>query len=300
MNIYSNVSEQDVINLRKRAKQQKEQRALKIKNTILKQTHGKKLAESHSPITKKLDTTNKSTKEIGEVIKKSNSENKANQEIVPVEIESEDENIQTNLRALPNSSMFSDQLTKTIGRLMFSSNSLRIKPSPSGASILGVPIKTLGGDRIQIKDNVYDLTPEIYEALSYTWYTGNTMKNEADILMMNNIKNDLGYRGLGDYPSKRKTFFTKTLPRLVEEIQNKTFDEITDESNDLQGERVKIIIPSNIIGIYTRLEVLLGLKLSGHTDTLTEASNLIGELYKRGEIQNKQQYRNALNKFTIK
>ena len=59
----------------------------------------------------------------------------------------------------------------------------------------------------------------------------------------------------------------------------------------------KIIIPSNIINIYTRLEVLLGLKISGHTDTLTEASNLIGELYKRGEIQNKQQYRNALNKF---
>ena len=61
----------------------------------------------------------------------------------------------------------------------------------------------------------------------------------------------------------------------------------------------KIIIQSNIIDIYTRLEVLLGLKLSGHTDTLTEASNLIDELYKRGEIQNKQQYRNALNKFQI-
>ena len=60
----------------------------------------------------------------------------------------------------------------------------------------------------------------------------------------------------------------------------------------------KTIIPSNIIDIYTKLEVLLGLKLSGHTDTLTEASNLIDELYKRGDIQNKQQYRNALNKFS--
>ena len=37
--------------------------------------------------------------------------------------------------------------------------------------------------------------------------------------------------------------------------------------NNLQGEGVKIIIPSNIIDIYTRLEILLGLKLSGHTDT---------------------------------
>ena len=67
--------------------------------------------------------------------------------------------------------------------------------------------------------------------------------------------------------------------------------------NDLQGEGVKIIIPSNIIDIYTRLEILLGLKLSGHTDTLTEASNLIDELYRQGEIQNKNQYRNALDKF---
>ena len=66
----------------------------------------------------------------------------------------------------------------------------------------------------------------------------------------------------------------------------------------LEGQGVKIIIPSNIIDIYTRLEVLLGLKLSGHSDTLSEASNLIDELYKRGEIQNKQQYRNANNKFS--
>ena len=297
MSIYSNVTEKDLENLRKLAQQQKEQRALKIKNRILKETHDIKLAESLSPITKKLDKINKSTKKIKNVIKGSNSENENNQEIVPVEIESEDENIQTNLRALPNSSMFSDQMSKTLGRLMSSLNSLKIKPS-SGATILGVPINTLGGDRIQIKDNIYNLTPEIYKALSYTGYTGNNMKNENDILMMYNIINDLGYTGTGDKPSKRKTFFTITLPKLVEEIQNKTFEEITDDSdNDLQGQGVKIIIPSNKIDIYTRLEVLLGLKLSGHTDTLREASNLIDELYKRGEIQNKQQYRNALNKF---
>ena len=124
------------------------------------------------------------------------------------------------------------------------------------------------------------------------------MKTESEILMTNNIIRDLGYTGLRDYPSKRKTFFTKTLPRLVEEIQNRTFEEIIDDSDDLQGEGVKIIIPSNINAIYSRLEVLLGLKLSGHTDTLTEASNLIDQLYKRGEIQNRQQYRNSLNKFS--
>ena len=46
MSIYSNVTEQDLNNLRKLAEQQKEQRAPKIKNSILKHTHDVKLAES--------------------------------------------------------------------------------------------------------------------------------------------------------------------------------------------------------------------------------------------------------------
>ena len=110
--------------------------------------------------------------------------------------------------------------------------------------------------------------------------------------MTNNIVNDIGYTIRGDKSSKRKTFFTITIPKLVDEIQNKTFDEF-----DLHGEGVKIFIPSNKTDNYTRLEILLGLQLSGHSDTLTEASNLIDELYKRGEIQNEQQYQNAVNKF---
>ena len=133
--------------------------------------------------------------------------------------------------------------------------------------------------------------------MSYTGYSGENLKNENDILMLYNIMKDLGYTGISDIKSKRKTFLSEKLPKLVEKIHNKTFEEITYDS-DLQGEGVKIIIPSNIIDIYTRLEILLGLKLSGHTNTLTEASNLIDELYKLGEIQNKQQYRNALNKFS--
>ena len=105
------------------------------------------------------------------------------------------------------------------------------------------------------------------------------MKNENDISMMYNIINELSYTGVGEKPSKRETLFTITLLKLVEEIQNRTFEEITlDSETDLRGEGVKIIIPSKIIDIYNRLEVLLGLNLLGHTDTLTEASNLIDEL----------------------
>ena len=188
-------------------------------------------------------------------------------------------------------------MTESLGALMDSKNSLKLIQDDLGrASILGIPIHTLGGDRLQINGNVYDLPPEIYKALSSTSYSGKTLKEESDILMMNNTIRDLGYTGVGDRPSNRKTFLTITLPKIVKNIQNKTFDETLDSSDDLQG--VKTIIPSNINDIYTRLETLLGLKLSGHTDTLTEASNLKDELYKRGETQNEQQYRNAFDKFS--
>ena len=59
MSIYSNVTEQDLIILRKLAEQQKEQRALNIKNKILEKTQDVKLAESLSPFTKKLDEINR-------------------------------------------------------------------------------------------------------------------------------------------------------------------------------------------------------------------------------------------------
>ena len=56
MSIYSNMStEQYMIILRKLAKQQKNQRALKLENKNLKQTHDINLAENLSPVTKKLD-----------------------------------------------------------------------------------------------------------------------------------------------------------------------------------------------------------------------------------------------------
>ena len=72
--MFSNVTQQDLTNLRKSAEQQKKQKAFKIKNRILKQTHDIKLAESLSPITKNLDSINKSTEKISEVFKESKPE----------------------------------------------------------------------------------------------------------------------------------------------------------------------------------------------------------------------------------
>ena len=74
MSICSNVTKEDLINLRKLAEQQKEQRAIKIRNQILKQTYDKKLSESFSPITKKLHEVKISTQELGEFIRNSKPE----------------------------------------------------------------------------------------------------------------------------------------------------------------------------------------------------------------------------------
>ena len=212
MSIYSNVTEQDLINFRKLAEQQKEQRALKIKNRISKQTHDVKLAESLSTITKKLEEVNDSTQKVGDIMKESISEIN---------------NIQTKIKSLPKSTKFSILMEQMLGSLMNNHQSLKITQDKAGrANILDAPIQILGVDTIKINENICNSTPEIYKALSYTGYTGKTMKNENDILMLNNIRRDLGYTGVGDRDSKRKTFFTIKLPKLVDEIQNKTFNEI--------------------------------------------------------------------------
>ena len=63
-----------MINLCKLAEEQKNQRFLEIKNTILKQTHDINLAESLSPITKKFDEKKETIQKIGDVSKESQPE----------------------------------------------------------------------------------------------------------------------------------------------------------------------------------------------------------------------------------
>ena len=114
---------------------------------------------------------------MGDAIKESNSYNENNEEIVPIEIESEDENIQINVNALPNSNKVSFFMMETLGVLMNSKNTLKVIQDESGrASILGTPIYTLGSDRKRMNDIIYDLTREIFNAIFSTSYTGGTMK----------------------------------------------------------------------------------------------------------------------------
>ena len=201
MIIFSNVIEQDLIKLRKVAEQQKNQRALKIKNRVLKQPHDIKLAESLSPITKKLYTINESTKKLGDEFEESVSK--------------------AYLKALPNSSKFSNSMPEMIGSLMNSKTSLKItqKDESGRANILGVPIQISGADIKKINENIYEVTPEIYKSLTSPLYTGKTMTNENDILMMNNIMNDLGYTDEGDRDWIRKTIFTKNFQNYLRKFK---------------------------------------------------------------------------------
>ena len=162
------------------------------------------------------------------------------------------------------------------------------------------PIYALGHNKISIKNREYDIKPNIQAYFTNTKLTTKNMDDEDKSTVYDILKNTGFYtmKHTKVLKSARMIDVLYNLLNEISKIRNSPLPAIENESDNLQGEGVKIIIPSNIIDIYTRLEILLGLKLSD-TDTLTEASNLLDELYKRGEIQNKQQYRNALNKFSI-
>ena len=292
MSIYSNVTEQDMINLRKLADQQKNQRAEKIKNRILKQTHNIKLAESLSPITKKLDET---TKKLEKVITENNTPQLAiknnqddSQNILPIE----NEQIQPGV-------IYDTTLENTLSNMKKQKGFFNIEERDGEIFWNNTPVEILGDSTIKINDDVYEISINLQNVFTDTSEKSLKKLNDVDRVMYQNIVRSLGFDKYipkqGESKSGRYKYTKNNLDNHVNKILNRSIQ--SDFDSDLEGQGVKIIIPSNVIDIYTRLEILLGLKLSGHTDTLTEASALIDELYRLGEIENKQQYQNALDKF---
>ena len=290
MSIYSNVTEQDMINLRNLEQQQKEQRALKIRNRILKQTHDKKLAESLSPITDKLDDT---SKKLGEVIKENNTPQLAVENTPTIQPAIENTPIHQPIED-NKGIVYSVELENTLNNMKDNAGFFKTHyDEQRGWMLNNIPIKSPGGTKMQIYGDEYGLTKGIRNVLTKKTHKSIKSLTDNEKVVLRDFLSKTGY--FSRKPTKGKP------PGLDNYIKNELDDDvrkILDLDTKLKGKGVeKIIIPSNIIDIYTRLEVLLGLKLSGHTDTSSEASNLIDELYKRCEIQNKQQYRNALNKF---
>ena len=155
-------------------------------------------------------------------------------------------------------------------------------------------IKTPGGSNIKKYKNEYNITPGLQKVFTDAKYETAKSMSDTEKVVFRNIVQKTNYNK--NKPGEGKM---SGRDRYIKYELDDDVRRILFLDTKLKGRGIaKIIIPSNIIDIYTRLEVLLWLNLSGHTDTLTEVSNLIDELYKRGEIQNEQQYRNAPNKFS--
>ena len=292
MSFYSNVTEQDLIKLRKLAEQQKEQRALKIKNRILKQTHDVNLAEFLSPITTKLDETSKklgdvikeSSQKLGNVIKDNNTPQLATQ------------NTPNTQQPIENNEgdVHDVELENTLNKMKDDTGFFKTHYDPQrGWMSNNYPTETPSGTNVKIGGNKNGITPGLQKVFTDTKYeTAKTMSDTEKVVFKDILSKTNQYN---------RELTKGKMSGRDRHIKNDLDNDVLKTLNldkKLRGKGVeKIIIPSNIIDIYTRLEALLGLKLSGLSDTLTEASNLIDELYKRGEIQIKQQYRNALITF---
>ena len=119
-----------------------------------------------------------------------------------------------------------------------------------------------------MKGKNFNLSPNLQNV--FTDITGISFKNlnKMEIITYKQLSKTLNYKNYKPKSGEMNSGRSKNTKNILIPI-------------NLQGRGIeKIIIPSNIIDIYTRLEVLLGLKLSGLNSTLTEASNLIDELYK--------------------
>ena len=191
MSIYSNVTEQDLINLRKLAQQQKEQRAEKIRNRILKQTHDIKLAESLSPITKKLDETTKklgdvieeSTQNLGNVIKENNTPQLAIENTPTFQPAIENTPIHQPIEN-NEGGVYSVELENTLNNMTNNAGFFKKHyDRQRGWMINNIPIKSPCGTRIKINENEYDLTQGIRNVLTNkTYKTAKSMNNNEKIV----------------------------------------------------------------------------------------------------------------------
>ena len=151
----------------------------------------------------------------------------------------------------------------------------------------------LRGTNIKINQNKCNKSPGIRNVSVDQSYDTAKSRTDKDKLLFRDILQKTGY--YNRKPTKNRL---TGRDRNIKYDLDKDVIRILKLNTKLKGRGIKkTIIPSNIIDIYTRREILLGVKLSGKTETLSEASALIDQLYKMGGIQNEQQYRNAPNKF---
>ena len=169
MSIYSNVTEQDLENLRKLSEQQKNERARKIRNKILKQTHDIKLAESLSSITKNLDEVKETTQNLGDVIKANNTPQPAIENSPQPTIENNQDDTQPGI-------LYDVELENTFHNMRDNQKGFfKIREDKNGQRFWNeIPIEISGDSTIEIKDTNFNITPNLQKVFRDT--TGKSLK----------------------------------------------------------------------------------------------------------------------------
>ena len=166
---YSILTEQDLINLRKLADQQKNQRALKSKNRKLKQTHDIKFAESLSPITTRLDEVKESTRKIGDTKTENNTPQQAI-ENTPTTHQPR-ENTPTTHQPIENNdgSIYDVELENTLINMKNNTGFFKTKHDRQrGWMINNQPIKILRDTEVEIGGNKYNKTQSLQKVFIET------------------------------------------------------------------------------------------------------------------------------------
>ena len=150
-----------LIILLKLAKQQKNEKDLKNKMRILKQTHDIKLAENLSPITKKLDEVKETTRKIGETVKENNTPQLAIEKTysaIPIENEQ-----------MQPSVLYDTALENTLNKKKNNSVFFKVEERDNGAITWnGFPTEKMGGNKLKTNEKIYNITPGFQKVLTDT------------------------------------------------------------------------------------------------------------------------------------
>ena len=88
--------------------------------------------------------------------------------------------------------------------------------------------------------NVFEITPEVHKALANTGYTGKSMKNVDDFIMINTNKFAKIYTAEGYKKSKQRTFLTYHFPlKLAETQKGEKFDSLGGNCSDKKFHTIK-------------------------------------------------------------
>ena len=175
-----------MINIQKLAEQQKNQRALKGKNRLLEQTHDIKLAESLSPITKKLNEVKETARKIGDVVKESQPETPQ----LALENIPSHQPIENNEGVIKDTEFEKILMNTSVNNGFFKTYYDRER----GGMMNGYPIKILRETETEINDKNYNITPGIQKVLVDSKYkTAKSMSDTEKLIFRNMLQKKTYY-----------------------------------------------------------------------------------------------------------